>query len=57
MLEETWDEYRVSSEKCVRAESCNSVMRIFAQMRKDSEAGRDFSMMIEEGAVPNSCDD
>ncbi|KAM1091068.1 hypothetical protein PS2_018234 [Malus domestica] len=50
----TWDEYRVSSEKRVCVESYNIVMRIFAQMGKDSEAVRVFSMMIDEGAIPNS---
>ncbi|XP_021809468.1 pentatricopeptide repeat-containing protein At5g66631 [Prunus avium] len=49
-----WDEYRVSSEKRVCAESYNIVMRLFAQMGKDSEAVKVFHMMIEEGAIPNS---
>lgn len=49
---QVWEEYR-GSEKRVCAESYNIVMRLYAQMRKDSEAVRVFSRMIEEGALPN----
>lgn len=49
---QVWEEYR-GLEKRVCAESYNIVMRLYAQMRKDSEAVRVFSRMIEEGALPN----
>lgn len=49
---QVWEEYR-GSEKRVCAESYNIVMRLYAQMGKDSEAVRVFSRMIEEGALPN----
>lgn len=47
-----WDEYRLANGR-VCTESYNVVMRLYVQMRRDSEAVLIFRRMIDEGAIPN----